>query len=307
MVLFSQNIRGALFMSVSTVGFTANDALTKTVSETMNAGQMMLVRGFFATILIALLAWRWGAFRAARSLLHPTVAVRVLGEVGSTLFFLTALSHMHLANISAVLQALPLAVTVGAAFFLGEPVGWRRWAAISVGFVGVLLVVRPGFAGFNSYSTYALGCVLFCAFRDLATRKMPSGLPSLLVSTATAAAVTVAGGLLVVPLGGWAPLDIADTSMLAAAAVLLLFGYQFVIMSLREGEISFIAPFRYMALLWAIALGFLFFGDLPDKVTLTGSAIIVGSGLYALYREQIVGRRTPIAAATRPAMAPDGT
>jgi drug/metabolite transporter (DMT)-like permease len=293
-------------MSISMAGFTFNDAITKTVSQSMNMGQVMLLRGLFATALIMLLAsWR-GAWRSLQDALNGPVALRAGGEVCATVCFLIALANLPLANVSAVLQALPLAVTMGAALALDEPVGWRRWLAIIAGFAGVLIIVRPGFEGFNAYSLWALGCVFFCAVRDLATSRVPSEIPSLFLSCVTSAAVTVTGAALVVPFGGWSPVSLEDTGLLFCAAVLLLFGYQFIILSMRTGEISFIAPFRYTALLWAILLGFVVFGDLPDAAMMTGAVIIVGSGLYALYREQVVDRRRPVTESTTPSMAPDG-
>jgi drug/metabolite transporter (DMT)-like permease len=301
----SPNLRGALFMAISMAGFTANDAITKSVATSMNMGQVMLVRGLFASMLIALLAWHQGALRAPRQSLHPLLGLRVAGEVGGTVTFLIALANLPLANVSAVLQALPLAVTMGAALFLGEPVGWRRWLAIAAGFFGVMVVVRPGFEGFNAYSLLALLCVGCCAVRDLATKRIPPAIPSLLVSTATALAVTVCGALLVVPMGGWSPLTPANVGLLALAAVLLLVGYHFIIKSMREGEISFIAPFRYTALLWAILLGYLIFTDVPDIAMIAGAAIVVGSGLYTLYRERMVGVCKPAAESTNAIMAPD--
>lgn len=293
-------------MAVSMAGFTANDAITKTIIETVSQGQAMLVRGVFATALIAILAWSQGALRFPAQLLNPMVALRSTCELMATVCFLAALAQMPLANISAILQALPLAVTMGAAMFMGETVGWRRWLAIAVGFVGVLVIVRPGFEGFNAYSLLGLAAVVFAAIRDLATRNMPPEMPSLLVSTATAGIVTLAGALLIVPQGGWTPISLGQTGLLAAAAVLLLFGYQFIIMAMRAGDVSHVAPFRYTALIWAILLGYLVFGDVPDAAMIAGSAIVVASGLYTLYRESKVGRRKPAAESTNPAMAPDG-
>jgi drug/metabolite transporter (DMT)-like permease len=194
---------------------------------------------------------------------------------------------------------------MGAAVLLSEPVGWRRWISIAVGFAGVMVIIRPGFDGFSVYSIWALGCVIFCAARDLATKRVPVEIPSFLVSTATAAGVTVAGALLIEPLGGWVSPPAATVGMLALAAVLLVVGYQFIIMAMREGEISFVAPFRYTALLWAILFGYLVFGDVPDTAMIVGSVVIVGSGLYMLYRERIRGRR-PAAASVSPSMAPEG-
>ena len=154
-------------------GFTMNDTITKAVSSEMNFGQMMLVRGLFAIVLIAALAWHQGAMRPLRTLMVKPVALRIAGEVGGTVSFLAAIVHLPLANTSAIFQALPLAITLGAALVFDEPVGWRRWLAISAGFIGVLIIVRPGVAGFNQYSLFALVSVILCAVRDLATRRIP--------------------------------------------------------------------------------------------------------------------------------------
>jgi drug/metabolite transporter (DMT)-like permease len=302
----SNNLRGAAFMAVSMAGFAANDTMTKFASASMNMAEVMLIRGLFATVLIALLAWSRRAVAAPRQALDPMVALRAVAEVLATVTFLVALAHLPLATTSAVLQALPLAVTMGAALVFGEQVRWRRWAAIAVGFAGVLIIVRPGAAGFNAFALLALVSVGFCAVRDLATKRLPEHIPTLLVSTVTSALVTVSGALLVAPMGGWRPVSAESLGLLAAAAVLLLIGYQFIIMAMRTGQISFIAPFRYTALLWSIALGFLAFGDVPDGPMMLGATIIVGSGLYALYRERVAGHGRPAAASTGPAMAPDG-
>ncbi|MDW6023697.1 DMT family transporter [Mesorhizobium sp. BAC0120] len=302
----SNNLRGAIYMSIAMAGFTANDTLTKFVSESMNMGQVMLIRGLFATMLIALLASSQGALRNPRQALHPFVLLRSASELLGTVAFLVALSHIPLATTSAVLQALPLAVTVGAALVFGEEVRWRRWLAIALGFAGVLIVVRPGTDAFEAYTLWALASVGFCAVRDLATKRLPQSIPTLLVSTVTAAMVMICGAFLVGPMGGWSPVSGSSLGLLAMAAVLLLVGYQFIIQSMRTAEISYVAPFRYTALLWAIVLGFLVFRDVPDGPMMLGAAIIVGSGLYTLYRERIAGRGRPAAASASPAMAPDG-
>ncbi|TPK56941.1 MULTISPECIES: DMT family transporter [unclassified Mesorhizobium] len=302
----SPNLRGALFMVVAMAGFTLNDAITKYSSQSMNMAQVMLIRGAFASLFVGLLAWQRGALVRPRSMLQPLVALRVLAEAGATVTFLVALAHLPIASVSAVLQALPLAVTMGAALVFGEAVGWRRWLAIAVGFAGVLVVVRPGFEGFSMFSLVALASVACCAVRDLATKRIPQAIPTLLVSTATALAMTMVGALLLSPMGGWTPMTGKATALLALAAVLVLIGYQFIIMAMRSGEISFIAPFRYTALLWSIVLGLLVFGDVPDMTMIIGASTIVGSGLYALYRERVVGRRRIVAESTGPAMAPDG-
>lgn len=292
-------------MAIAMAGFTVNDTMTKLASASINMGEVMVIRGLFATSLVAAIAWRRGALARPSQVLHPMVAIRVAAEVFATICFLMALSHLPLANVSAVLQALPLAVTMGAALVLSEPVGWRRWISIAVGFAGVMIIIRPGFDGFSVYSVWALACVIFCAVRDLATKRVPTEIPSFLVSTATAAGVTVFGAVLINPLGGWVSPSGSTVGMLAMAAVMLVVGYQFIIMAMREGEIAFVAPFRYTALLWAILFGYLIFRDVPDTGMIVGSVVIVGSGLYMLYRERVRGRR-PATESLSPSMAPDG-
>jgi len=290
------NIRGSLLMAGAMAAFTLNDTITKAVSSELNIGQIIVVRGLFAMVLVAAFAaWR-GALRPLRTLLISPVGLRVIGEIGGTLSFLSAIAHMPLANAIAILQALPLVITLGAALVFGEPVGWRRWLAIAAGFVGVLVIVRPGTAGFNEFSLLALSAVAFCTVRDLATRKIPAKIPSLFIALLTTVTVTTAGAVVIHPLGGWTPPSGSAVGMLAVAAVLLLIGYQCIISALRTGDISAVAPFRYTALIWAMLLGYLAFDDRPDRYMLIGAAIIVGSGLYALYRERV--RHRLLAAST---------
>ena len=274
-------------MAVGMAGFTMNDSITKAVSLEMNFGQIMLVRGLISIVLVAALAWHQGALRPLRTLLVKPVALRVAGEVLGTVTFLAAIVHLPLANTSAIFQALPLVITLGAALMFDEPVGWRRWLAITAGFIGVLIIVRPGLSGFDQFSLLALVSVFFCAGRDLATRQIPAQIPSLFITLLTTAVVTATGVAIIGPLGGWTPPSSRALALLALAAVLLLIGYQCVIMALRAGDISAVAPFRYSALLWAMLLGYLVFGDVPDAMMVTGASIIVLSGLYAFHRERV--------------------
>ena len=290
-------------MAVSMAAFTMNDTITKLMSSQMNFGEVMLVRGLFAMLLIGALAFHQGAIRPLRTLFVGPVALRVVGEVGGTIAFLAAISHLPLVNTSAIMQSLPLTITLGAAVALREPVGWRRWLAIGAGFIGVLIIVRPGVAGFNQFSLLALVSVAFCSVRDLATKKIPAHIPSLFITLLTTVTVTTAGAVILFPLGGWTPPAGRSVALLALSAVLVLIGYQCVIMALRSGDISAIAPFRYTALLWALLLGYLVFGDVPDTMMVTGASVIVLSGLYAFYRERVRHREV---AASATGLPPDG-
>lgn len=292
------NLRGALLMAVGMCGYTSNDAIVKLMSADINMGQIVLLRGIAASVLIVIIARHRKALRHLSLLAQPAIAMRVSGEVGGTITYLLALQHIPIANAAAILQALPLAVTMGAALFLGEPVGWRRWSAIGVGFVGVLIIVRPGLEGFSTYSLLVVATVFFAAMRDIATRSIDEKVPSLFISTLTAPAVALCGAAMMLPLGGWQSVGWAHLGGALLAACLLLIGYQAVILAMRQGEISFIAPFRYTSLLWAIVLGLVLFGDRPDGMMLIGAGIVVGSGLYTLYRERKLSK--VVVAATAP-------
>ncbi|MGJ7040210.1 drug/metabolite transporter (DMT)-like permease [Shinella sp. BE166] len=288
------NAKGALFMVVAMAGFTCNDALVKSVTDAMNVGQIMFVRGLMTTVLVVAIAWWMGALGSWRVVLQPALLLRLVAEILASLAYISALGAMPLANTASILQALPLAVTLGAALFLGEQVGWRRWLAIIAGFAGVLIVIRPGPEGFSMAAVYVIASVVGAAARDLATRRIDPNVSTLFISVITATSITVVGGALIVPMGGWQPMSGDVLSRLAIASVLLLVGYQAIILAMRTGEISFIAPFRYTSLIWAIAIGFLFFGEIPDVWMTVGVLIIVASGLYTFYREN--RRRVPAVA-----------
>jgi drug/metabolite transporter (DMT)-like permease len=280
------NIRAALFMVLAMAGYVFNDVFMKSLAEDMSMGQAIFLRGVLASIFIYLIARQSGALRPVRLALKPMPLLRTLSEVLATVFFLTALAHVQLATASAILQALPLAVTLGASLFLKETVGWRRWLAILLGFCGVIIVIQPGFTGYSPFALLIFCAVICAAARDLATRVMDEDVPSLFLSAMTAPAVALAGLGLWVFDGNIAPMSGIHIVKLLAAAVFILIGYQFIVLAMREGEIAFVAPFRYTSLLWSILLGMIFFSDFPDSLTITGSAIVVVTGLYTLYRER---------------------
>ncbi|MDX3925361.1 MAG: DMT family transporter [Shinella sp.] len=281
----SANLRGAALMVAAMAAFTVNDAFVKSVTGEMNTGQIMFIRGLMTTALIVSIAWWVGAMSSLRAMLQPAFMLRLGAEITASVTYIAALGMMPLANTSSILQALPLAVTLGAALFLGEKVGWRRWLAIATGFLGVMIVIRPGAAGFSLASIYVVVSVVGAATRDLCTRRIDPTVSSLFISAVTAAAITLVGGFLIVPMGGWQPVEPSALARLAGAAGMLLVGYQTIVLAMRHGDISFIAPLRYTSLIWAIGIGVVAFGELPDLWTIIGVVIIVLSGLYTFYRE----------------------
>ncbi len=281
----SPNILASIYMMVSMLGFVLNDMLIKTLGDSLPTSQVMWIRGCFLSGLIFLIIWQRGLLPRWKEGVSVQIGVRAACEGGATLCFLTALVLLPFANLAAILQFLPLAVTIGAALFLGEPVGWRRWLAILVGCVGVLIIIRPGMNGFHSASILVLFSVVFAAARDLVTRKLPSNLPSLLVSWVSAIFIALLGMVLTLVQGTWQAMNLEQVLTLLVAAFFLFFGYQFIIQCMRIGEIAYVVPYRYTSLLWAILIGYLAFDEIPDNYTLIGSAIVVAMGLYTMYRE----------------------
>ncbi|MEC3861474.1 DMT family transporter [Mesobacterium sp. TK19101] len=294
----SDNTRGALLMMASMASFAFGDTCVKATGGALPISQLLVLRGLLSTAFIAVLAWRLGALRwdfGGRD--WALIALRSVSEAAAAYFFITALLHMPLANVTALLQVLPLAVTLASAVLFAEPVGWRRWLAIALGFGGMLLIVKPGADGFNAYTIYALISVVCVTIRDLSTRRMSRTVPSLMVTLAASATVLGFAGIWSL-WQDWVPLTPTLTWLLLGSTVFIVGGYSFAVMVMRVGDVSFVAPFRYTGLLWAMVLGLVVFGDFPGPTTLLGAAIVVASGVYTLLRERTL-RRQAVANARR--------
>jgi drug/metabolite transporter (DMT)-like permease len=292
----TDNGRAALLMVAAMAAFTVNDAITKWLATDIGVGQTMLLRGLLATGLLAILAWREGAFANVGQFANPALAGRSVLEVLGTVTFLLALPRLPLSNVSAIYQALPLVVTLGAVLFLGETVGWRRWLAIGIGFLGVMLIIQPGAEGFNGWSVLLLVSVLFSASRDLVTRKIPRNLSTLGTAMLTSALVTLTGAMMIPLEGGWIDVSSGQWLGVFATAVLISIAYVTIISAMRGGDVSFVAPFRYVALIFALLIGHFFFSEDPDALMLAGAAIVVASGIYSFHRERVRAREAALAA-----------
>ena len=277
-------------MCLSMAAFTVNDTFMKDVTRTLPLYQAIALRGVIAVAGLGLLALATGSFRYRLSGKDGwLILLRSLADVASTLLFLTALLHMPLANLSAIMQALPLAVTLAAALVYGDKIGWRRMTAILVGFAGVMIIIRPGTEGFDRYALLGLASVAFVVVRDLSVRPMQGQVPSALVALGAAAAVAVMGWIGTAA-EGWQPMTGAEGVKILAAGLFLIVGYLSSVTAMRHGDIGLVAPFRYTSLLWAIVLGYAIFGNLPDGWTLIGAAIVVAAGIFMLMRERALRR-----------------
>ena len=285
-----ENLRGIVMMVVSMAGFAVEDMFVKLAAADMPTGQILMSLGLMGAPLFWALARREGKRVFTAEALAPPILWRNAGEMVGTAGFVTALALTPLSSVSAILQATPLAVTFGAALFLGETVGWRRWTAIAVGFLGVVIVIRPGLDGFQLASLWGVVGVLGLAVRDLATRKVAASTSTMQVGAWAFLTVAVLGAAMLA-MGGGAVLPSPGQGALLLGALVFGFGaYWAVILATRTGDVSAIVPFRYTRLVFAMMIGFVVFHEQPDGWMLVGAALIIGSGLYSFVREQRLRR-----------------
>ncbi len=304
---FRQNLRGIAAIVTSSFFFIANDALIKLASEHhLPNGEIIFLRGLASTVLVAAILLASGGLRNWRRVLTRGVFLRTAGEIGGTVTYLNALFHLPIANATTIMQAVPLSATAAAALFLGERVGPRRWAAIGVGFVGVLIVLRPGVGGFDAYALWALAAVVFVTLRDLSTRGIDATVPTLLITGFACLALTITGALLGLTEDWIMPPPAAIAQVLGAAAALIV-GFSAIIIAMRTGDLSVVAPFRYILVVWATLWGIFVWQQVPDALTFTGMGVIVAAGIYTLYRERKLHldlKRAPATAAVADSGAP---
>lgn len=289
----ADNRRGILAMMAAMALFIGNDTFLKLASDAYPAGQMMALRGIFAIVLSLGLVVAFGAWRSIPLLADRRVIGRALLEGAVAFTFMTALARMPLAIITAILQATPIVITLLTVILRIEPVGWRRWAAIIVGFAGVLLVIRPSMEGVDFFVLMALVCAFLIAFRDLMTRNIAKAVPSTIITLASTLSVAACGllaSLSGMDVIGWQPVQIEATLYLAGAAIFVTAGNVAIIAAFRGTDLSVVSPFRYSVIVWAIIMGFIVFGEWPDVVASAGIALIVVSGLYTVHRERVRAR-----------------
>lgn len=284
------NRRGVLAMIGAMAAFVVNDALVKLATSAYPTGQVLAIRGLFAVAAALLLLRGTSGFADLKALRNPLVLARGALEGVIAFTFITALAHLPLANITAILQAASLIVVALAALLGVEQVGWRRWLAIGVGFIGVLVIVRPAADGFTIYSLVALASAVLVGFRDLMTRRISAQVPSGVIALSTTIVVCAMGWLLGMA-EVWRPLRLTETLYLIGAAAFVALGNFGIIVAYRDADVSLVSGFRYMVLVFAIIVGIVIWGDWPDLASLTGAALIVGSGLYTLHRQRVLAAK----------------
>ena len=283
------NLKGIVAMSAAMASFACGDTLMKIVSAALPTSELLFIRGLCVTTASIAAALAMGAFTELRAAMSGAMALRAGGDVAGGWLFQSGLARMAYPDLMAITQLNPLTITAASALFLGEKVGWRRWSATLVGLVGVLVIIRPGSSAFNWWALAGVASVLAATVRDLATRRVDRRVPPILIMTLSAGAVTVAS-LLVAPFVVWSWPAWSTLAMLAGAAIFSLIGQLCVIMAMRTGEVSAVAPFRYTIIVFAILSGILVFDHVPDGPTLIGIVIVAAAGLYTFFREQKLRR-----------------
>jgi len=287
--LTHNTLRAGAYMVLAMASFVTNDTFVKTLGNSLPIGEIVAIRGSFATLLIVFICQWQGVLGSVPHIFSKHVFSRAGLDLVGTLLFISALMHMPIANLTAILQAVPLVVAMFAAVFLGERVGWRRSLAIAGGLLGVALIVKPSPSTFTIYEAIALTIMFSLAIRDIITRRIAGHIPSLIVALANALFVTI-GGLCLGFFEGFHPVTLWQVTVLAVAAMFLGLGYVFMVMTLRTGELSATAPFRYTIVVFAIISGAMVFHEFPDFWAVMGIVLVVASGIYAAHREAKLSR-----------------
>jgi drug/metabolite transporter (DMT)-like permease len=275
-------------MVAAMAGFAIEDVLIKQLTGAMPIGQVIVLIGGCGGLVFSLAASLGGSSVFVREALSRPVVLRNLCEAVGSVAFIMAIALTPLSSASAILQATPLAITLGAALLLGEQVGWRRWTAIGIGFTGVLLVIQPGMSGFAPASLFAVAAVLLLGLRDLSIRSVPPQVGSIQLA-AWGFFALVPGGIITLIVLDAMPVMLSASELLRLAATVVTgcLGYYALIAATRTGEVSAVVPFRYTRLVFALVLAYVVFGERPDALMLTGTALIVGTGLYTIWRTAV--------------------
>lgn len=294
--LTKDNLRGGLLIAASMAFFAAEDALMKGLTASIPTGQIILMVTIISAVVMSAILIYKRVPLMTKDFLQPAVIARNLGETIGGVGFITSLALLPLSMASALFQTLPLVMTCGAALFLGEKVGWRRWTAVGVGFIGVMIILRPTGDGFVPLA--ALGsalAVIGLAVRDLATRKIRGNVNSMNLTLWGMGSYLISGLILMAVFNqSWVSVTTTQLIQITAASLLGLVGYYVMIVGTRIGEVSSIMPYRYTRIVFALALGWLVFAEIPDTWIIIGCALIVSAGLYTFLRERTLSmsRRT---------------
>lgn len=288
MLQSQKNLRGIAAMMIAMLFFVGNDALMKLARGSLETGQALVVRGIFAIVILTIAIGVTRSWRDLPLAFHRLGMLRAATESVVAALYISALSVMALSDITAIQMLTPLILTAFSVLFFREKVGWRRWSAVIVGFIGILLVIRPGGQATPLWAVaMAFGSAVLVAVRDIMTRRMPARVPSLMLTLITTLGTMIGGIVMLLAGQSWQPLSASVLALLAGAAFLVLVGNFAVIEAFRDVDLSVVSPFRYSIALWALVIGFAIFGEIPTFLSLAGLVLVIASGLYTVHRERV--------------------
>ena len=282
----SANRRGIIAMIGSTALFSANDAATKVAAKSIPPTEIMAIRGAVTVLLILLII----AFRREFGQLHqvrrPMVMLRCGSEAMVGFLLIAALALMPIADVTAILLVQPFLLTIAGVLLFKENVRWRRWSAVAAGFIGMLLVVKPGTSAFEPASIIVLVGALLVVVRDVTTRFLHAKVPTTGVVLVTAVFVVIIGGLGALG-GNWTMPNAEAFAASVVAGAFLVFAIMLGVIAFRDADVSVVAPFRYALVVFAVIYGVFLFGEFPDAISVAGIGLIVSAGIYMLHRERV--------------------
>ena len=273
-------------MMMSMACFAVEDTFIKLLSARLPATQILFSIGFGGALITLVLAIVLNVNLADKILLNKHVISRTIADLFGALSFTSAMVLIPMSLLASILQATPLFVTLGAAILLREKVGWRRWSAIFIGFLGVIIILQPGYGSFQLASLLGLAAVLCLALRDVVTRDMATEIPTLTVTFYACLAMGSAGFIAYPFFGPPIMPTTYETIILICAAIIGLTGYFLLVLATRKGDVSVIAPFRYSRLLFSLGLASLILGEKLTLPILLGGLLVVSSGIYTFGRER---------------------
>jgi drug/metabolite transporter (DMT)-like permease len=281
------NVSGIIAMLLSCIFFVVGDCMIKVVGASLPLGEMLIIRGALSVPFVIAAAAYAGKLEGIGELLtNPMLWLRTVLEIATVMLFLISILNMPYAAGVSVQQSNPLVMMAAAALLLGERVGWRRWLAAIIGFIGVLIIIRPGTPSFGWPAFTMIGSVVAMVLRDLVTRRLGPGIASLQLTVVAVISVGLSG-LLLWPFEQWVAPSMDGLALLAVAAVGSMGGIHWMIKAVRTGDVSVVIPFRYSLIPFGVVAGIVGFAEWPDMVALAGMAIVIGAGLFALHRERV--------------------
>ena len=283
--MISENTKGAFLISLAAACYVMSDIFMKFLSSEISMFQITYLRGLLVTFFLFSYCYMSEAsFFIKEWRDRIVITIRSTLEVIMTYAFLAALFNMNVANANAILQLIPLIVLLGSFIFLRQSPKTYEWIAVLVGCFGAVIIIRPGASDFNFFTIHALVAVFCLSARDLLTVRLNKNIPSNIVAFYSALMLTVVSFLLSEDTDLFGKVD--NSLFIVYTAIFVSIGYIASVSAMRYGEVTFVSPFRYTALLWASVMGFIFFGEIPKFSTLFGGSLIILAGIFIFYKSK---------------------